>query len=199
MKKHIASLVLVLLFNALAIPLVAHAQDEVIHVQTPKDGWQVRRAQTHTLINTLSNPNASQAEKADAMHDFDARLTAAEKGELTPIETMELLRVFYVPQELHNSPPHFDTLLRTIAAQATLGRYDALRFADASGRAEISVNESFFTMPFGDNARDFIQFVKDQPELANAAIEQGIQDARNKIKTNSIGPHPTACCVCNAC
>jgi hypothetical protein len=190
MKKHIASLVLGVLFGVLAIPLAAHAQDKVVQVQSPQDAWQVRRAQTRAIIKVIGDQNANPAQHASAMHDFDARLTAAEKGELTPIEIMDLFRVFYVPKELQNQPPHFDTMLRIIATQATLGWYDALRFADASGRAEISNNEAFFTLAFGENTQDFVQFMKDQPEQAAAAVKAGIQDAHNKIKANSISYDP---------
>lgn len=132
-----------------------------------------------------------QAKHASALRDFDARLTAAAKGELTPIETMELFQVFYIPKELQQKPPRFDAMLRIIAAQATIGWYDALRFADDSGRAEISNNEAFFTLAFDRSTRDFVRFMKEQPDQTAAAVKAGIQDARDKIAAKRINHDPT--------
>ncbi len=190
MNKHIAYLALGALLGALTMPHAAHAQGKVVQVQAPQDPWQVRRAETRAMMKVIGDSNASQAQRASAMHDFDARLTAAEKGQLTPVESMELLRVFYIPKEFQSKPPRIDTMLRAVAMQATLGWYDALRFADASGRAEIVDNEAFFTQAFGDNTQDFLQFMKDQPEQAAAAVKAGVQDARDKIKANDIGYDP---------
>jgi hypothetical protein len=99
---------------------------------------------------------------------------------------MELFQVFYIPKALQQKPPRFDTMLRIIAAQATMGWYDALRFADDSGRAEISSNEAFFTLAFDKSARDFVRFMKEQPDQAAAAVKAGIQDARDKIAAKHI-------------
>jgi hypothetical protein len=187
MKKYFVSLILSTFLGVLAFPVAAQAQGTTtVRVQAPLDAWQVRRAQTHQMIKVIEDSNVSQADRANAVRGFDARLTAAEKGELTPMETMELLRIFYVPKELQSKPPHFDMALRIVAMQATLGWYDALRFADASGRAEISTNEDFDMMAFGDSAQAFVQYMKDYPEQAAAAVKAGIQDAHAKIKANSL-------------
>jgi hypothetical protein len=88
---------------------------------------------------------------------------------------------------VQKKPPNIEQLLEMIAGQATLGWYDALRFADASGRAEIVNNEAFFTLPFDNNIQVFSQFIKDHPEQAAAWVKAGIHYAREKIKANSIG------------
>lgn len=186
MKKIISHLALGVLFSVPMTPLAAHAQDKVIQVQTLQDAWQVRSAQTQEIINVIRDPDATQAQHANALNEFDARLTAAEKGELTPIETMALFGLFYVPKELQKESPDIDTLLKAIATQATLGWYDALRFADKRGRAEIVSNEAFFTLPFDQNTQVFVQFMKDHPEQAAAAVKAGIRYAREKIKAKSI-------------
>lgn len=174
MKRIIVNLVLGALVSTLVMPLCAHAQTKIVRVQTAKDAWQIRMAQTQVIIRTISDPNATQAQHTEAMDEFDARLTASEKGKLTPIETMQLLGIFYVPRELEHKPPPIETLLKVIATQATLGWYDALRFADASGRAEIVDNQAFFTLALGQSAPVFIQFMKDHPDQAEAAVNAGI-------------------------
>lgn len=186
MNKNIAHLALAVLFTAFLAPSAAQARNKVVVVQAPYDAWQLRSLETQKIIEIIRDPKAVEAQHTKAVNEFDARLTASEKGELTPIETMELLGLFYVPKELQNKPPNMDSTLRIIAAQATLGWYDALRFADDSGRAEIVNNEAFFTLPIQDNAAVFIQFMKNHPEEAAAAVNSGIQDARDKISANKI-------------
>lgn len=186
MKAHFASLAMAVLFSAAMTPSAAHAQSKIVQVQAPQDAWQVRNERTQAIIKLIRDQKATPAQHAKALREFDATLTAAEKGELTPIETMELFGVFYVPKELQKKSPDIDLLLETIATQATLGWYDALRFADESGRVEIVNNESFFLLPFDRDAQVFIQFMKDHPDQAAAAVKAGIQHAREKIESNDI-------------
>lgn len=190
-KTHTISAALGVLFSVFMTPLVAHAQDKIVGVQTLHDAWQVRRAETRAFITAIGDEKATQAQHASALRGFDARLTASENGELTPIETMEIFQVFYVPKELQKKLPRFDAMLRIIAAQATMGWYDALRFADDSGRAEISNNEVFFTLAFDKSMRDFVRFMKEQPDQTAAAVNAGIQDARDKIAAKHINYDPT--------
>jgi hypothetical protein len=188
MKKSFANLALAALFSlsALTTPWVAHAKDKVVVVQTRDDAWYVRRSQLHATIAVLNEQSTSRADRGRAMDDFDARLTAAENGEYTPMETMELFRIFYVPKELLEKSPDFDMLLRITATQATLGWYDALRFTDESGRVEIENHERFFSLPFVESRKKFIQYIENHPEQAAAAVQTGIQIAFDKIKSNDI-------------
>lgn len=190
-RTHIQSIALGILFSVAVTSLAAHAQDKIISVQTLQDAWQVRRAETRAFVRAIGDEKATPVQNDSALRGIDARLTAAEKGELTPMETMELFQLFYTPEALQQKPPRFDTLLRIIATQATLGWYDALRFADDSGRAEISNNEAFFTLAFSRNIPDFVRFMKAQPEQAAAAVQTGIQDARNKIAAGRVHYDPT--------
>lgn len=187
MKTLIAPFALLLILMAPATAMSTQARNNVVEVQAPHDAWQVRSLETQKIIEVIRDPKATEAQHTKARDGFDARLTAAEKGELTPIETMELLGLFYVPKELQNKPPNIAPLLRIIATQATLGWYDALRFADDSGRAEIANNEAFFTLPLQDNAAVVIEFMQNHTEQAAAAVKNGIQDARDKIGSNKIG------------
>ncbi|WP_158881799.1 hypothetical protein [Rhodanobacter sp. L36] len=186
MKKYFASLALGFLFITLTAPPVAYAENKVIYVQSPKDAWRIRRTQTRALIQIIEDKSTSPTELARARQNFDARLTEADRGKLTPIETLELFRVFYIPHELQGGSFKVDVALRAIASQTTLSWYDALRFADESGRAEIGTNESFFTLALGQNAKYFIQYLQDDPDSAAVAVAAGIQDARDRIESNNI-------------
>lgn len=186
MRKHYAGLALGVLSSTAMAPFAAHAQGKVVQVQAPQDAWQVRNEQTLAIIATIRDPNASPAQHSKALDEFNARLTSAEKGKLTPFETMELFGVFYIPRELQKRPPDIAKLLEIIATQAALGWYDALRFADESGRVEIANNQAFFALPFDHDAQVFIQFMKNHPDQAAMAVEAGIQYAREKIRNNDI-------------
>lgn len=191
MRKQIAGIALGLLLCAIAAPLPALAQDKVVNVKTPLDPWQARRAETHGILRRYGDPKLSPGELESVRGAFDARLTAAEKGTLTPLETMELFRVFYLPKSVKESKDKgavvpYDLMLQMVATQATLGWYDALRFADASGRAEIATNEQFFLLPFGDLQSDFLRYIKAHPEPAAAAVRAGIQQARERIQGQKV-------------
>jgi len=183
MKKYITPLVLSILTCVLPALPVAHAQDnKVTVIQFPKDGWELRREETAAIIKTINDPKSTKDQLDKAIREFDARLTESEQIRLTPIETMELLGVFYVPKELKNKNPDYATLLKVITTQATLGWYDALRYTDESGREEIANHASFFSLAFGANRQYFLQYMKDYPEQTAAAVKAGIQNARNMIK-----------------
>lgn len=186
MNKLLTNLALGILFSALLIPIAGQARGETVLVHAPHDAWQVRSLETQKIIEVIRDPKATEAQHAKAFKEFDARLTAAEKGELTPIETMELFGLFYIPKDLKSKSPNMALNLQLIATQATLGWYDALRFADASGRAEIVNNDAFFTLPFDQNIRVFVQFMEEHPKESAAAVQKGIQYARDKIKANGV-------------
>lgn len=186
MNRFLTHLSLGIFFSAVLFPFSCEASGKVVLVHAPHDAWQVRSLETQKIIEVIRDPKATEAQHAKAVSEFDARLTAAEKGELTPIETMELFGLFYMPKDLQSKTPNMTTNLQIIATQATLGWYDALRFADDSGRAEIVNNNAFFTLPFDQNLRVFVQFMEDHPEESAAAVLKGIQYARDKIKADSI-------------
>lgn len=64
-----------------------------------------------------------------------------------------------------------------------MGWYDALRFADDSGRAEIIDNEFFFNRAYRLGGQQQIQLLSDflttQPQQAAQAVQAGIAMARN--------------------
>jgi hypothetical protein len=187
MKKLLIIFALSILSCFLQVFPTASAQDnKVVVIQSPKDAWELRHAETTKILRTINDPKSTKDQLDKAIRELDARLTEAEQGRLTPIETMELLGVFYVPKELQNKEPNYALLFRLIATQATLGWYDALRYTDESGRAEIVNNVSFFRLAFGSNAQKLTQYMKDHPEQIASAVKTGIQDAHNAINAKRI-------------
>lgn len=140
--------------------------------------WQMRRAKFRDTIETLL---ASNGENPEALRYLDEALTKFEMApvSLTPMEAMDIWGLFYVPREGDLYP---ELTLRIIAIYAILGWYDALRFADASGRAEISFNESFFSRAFRlagpEIQKFFTDFLTNHPEKASEAVQIGISTAR---------------------
>lgn len=166
------------LTNADDKPTVSVPENGTVVVHVEPQPWQVRRQGVMQLIKRI---NDSQGKDEAALKEFDGVLTKFEKDmvSITPMEAMDLMHFFYVPQD---QGLHLDQTLTTVAALATLGWYDALRFADASGRAEIVNNERFFLRPFsaddGRGLKEMTAYLKRRPKEAAAAVQAGIQAAR---------------------
>lgn len=166
---------------------LANAQDTP-SISVPKNGtavlqvepmpWQVRRQEVLKLVDTI---NASQGKDQAALAKFESVLNGFERDtvSITPMEAMDLLHVFYVPQD---QGLHLDTSLTMVASMATLGWYDALRFGDESGRAEIVNNERFFMRPFSgggeEGVKQMADFLHNHPKAAADAVQMGVQLAR---------------------
>ncbi|HVI53046.1 MAG TPA: hypothetical protein VM661_17690 [Candidatus Sulfotelmatobacter sp.] len=153
--------------------MCAAAQAETVAVQTPLQDWQQRRVALFQALNGKDKTKATAA--------LDGALTGFEKDpvSLTPMEAMDLYGVFYVPRE---GAANMQNLLKAVAMQATLGWYDALRFADESGRAEIENNEGFFKRAFlmggGDGIKQLMDLMENHPADAAKAVADGITLAR---------------------
>jgi len=130
--------------------------------------WQKRRAEFAETVKRM------RADDASGRKDFEAVLTEFEKQPFsrTPMENMEILGVFYVPQE------GIEATLPAVVANAALGWYDALRFTSESGRDEIVNQEGFFRKAYvlaGTEMREHaVKFFGDNPELAAALVAKGI-------------------------
>lgn len=151
-------------------------------VKAPKDPWQVRREATWGLINILRDSKSSKADSEAAWKKFDAILTAFDKDNLsiTPMEGVDLFQNYYVPNDKDR-----ETQLLVIAALTTLGWYDALRFADESGREEIINNEAFFKRALLPRQDEFLKLLESEPKKAAAAVAKGISVARDYVNTNT--------------
>lgn len=151
-----------------------HAQNTVT-VVTPKDAWQLRRDETAKTFLILMEKKAGKAEMAAASKKADQILTEFDSMGLpvTPMEAMDLIAWFYVPQ---GDEPALGLIM--ISMQATLGWYDALRFADSSGLAEILGKERFFNKALMAKKDMFFDFMKQQPKEAAEAVATGIGLAR---------------------
>ena len=121
-----------------SLPAVAQTVGKTVVVDAPSDAWQVHRKQTLEWVRTFNNDKLPKSQREAAYKKFDAALTQFDKNlfSITPMEAMDLMQIFYVP----NEDGKMETQLTLVAAIAAAGWYDALRFADESGRAEIANN-----------------------------------------------------------
>lgn len=167
------------LIGSVVVPV--HAQSaakalpgKTIEVNTPQDAWQLRRTSTLQLIGILQRKDTPKPEYEKAFKAFDDILTAFDKNPtgITPMESMDLMQVSYIPNE-----DNFPDQLALLALFATAGWYDALRFADESGRAEIVNNEAFFKRALMAKKDGFIAFMEKQPLEAAKAVARGIRIA----------------------
>lgn len=157
------------------------APGKTVEVKTQRDPWQVRRSETLRLISLLSNKATPKAESEKAYQAFDAILTRFDKNplEFTPMEGMDLMQVYYIPKE-----EQYAVQLSILAFLATSGWYDALRFGDESGRAEIVNNEEFFKRALMAKRDGFIAFMEQQPQEAAKAVADGISWAFASSESN---------------
>lgn len=154
----------------LAKPKAAE-QARTVAVPVAPQAWQLRRAR---VLDVLKAVYRSEGRDKEAMTSLDKVLTDFEHDlvSITPMEAMDLQRYFYVP---HDNGKDMKSTLTVVAMYATLGWYDALRFADASGRAELVNNERFFLHAFseGDAAERLVAYLGARPEEAAEAVRRG--------------------------
>lgn len=151
-----------------------------VAVKAAAQDWQKRRAQTAQAFF-----GAVRGSKAD-LDRFDKILTRFEKAPLsfTPMEALELVAAYYVPKDGLG-----EASVSVIVAVQALGWYDALRYASASGRAEIVENENFFRMPIlGEgNAKakeELAALMRKDPARVRSWIEHGLAMAEASRETN---------------
>lgn len=168
---------------ALAQQAPAHIGKTVV-VEAPQDAWQKRRQQTLDWIRDYQNDKLGKAQREAAYRQIDQVLTAFDKNPfgITPMEAMDLLQLYYIPSEDNV----LEDQLLMVSTIATLGWYDALRFADESGRAEIVNNEQFFKRAIFQRKDEFIRLLTEQPDKAAAAVGKGIATARAIVRSKAI-------------
>lgn len=179
MKKMWTLIVALLAVGAVpSIPAAQNSPGKTIEVHVEPQPWQVRRAEFFKIVSAIQT---SKGADRQAMAKLDAFLTNLEKNpvSITPMEAMDVWGVFYVPRE---GATQMKMIMTVISTYATLGWYDALRYASASGRAEILHNERFFLRPFVLASPQGIKYLKDfivhHPKEAEEAVAVGIRNAR---------------------
>jgi hypothetical protein len=162
-------------------PAPTKVANKTVLLDVKPDPWQVRRKRVIDLVDAIIKSNYKDKAASD---EFEKLLTSFDKDftVITPMEGMDLQRLYYIP----SSPPEeMASNLGAIAALATLGWYDALRFADESGRAEIKHNENFFMSAFtapGSSAKaDMVAFLQSKQEEAASAVKFGTDTARRML------------------
>lgn len=152
---------------------------QVKSIQIELQPWQQRRKEFAKTVQGLRERNQT------AQKDFDAILTEFETKLLsrTPMENMEILGVFYVPKD------GIEKCFPVIIQNTVLGWYDALRFASASGRAEILNNEGFFKKAFvisgSESGAKAVKFIESNPERVAQLLKQGFSFAEKFRETSN--------------
>ena len=140
------------------------------------DAWLHRRDERLKTIKDALAPGAPHSAALDEMLDnFQAHPLAQ-----TPLENMDLLGLFYTRKQ------GIASVLPLIVMNATLGWYDALRFASSSGQTEILNDQAFFKDAFllagQDKINEFLAFAKTHSNYIQAQIDNGLalaEKARN--------------------
>lgn len=150
-------------------------------LQVDLQPWQQRRLESMKTVQDFIDGDPS------AGKGFDALLTEFETRPFsrTPLENMEILSAFYVPRD------GFEKCMPAVIVNAVLGWYDALRFASASGRAEIVHNEGFFKMAFtlGGTDSEAVNFLQNNPDKIAESLVQGILFAEKFRETSDYDRH----------
>jgi hypothetical protein len=142
-----------------------------IFVPAELEPWQKRRKAFAETIRGV------QERKTTALLELDQVLTDYEKNpfQRTPIESMEILGVFYIPKD--GVEPQF----HLVVMYALLGWYDVLRFGSPSAQSELFTNERFFLKPFmlgGPRViSEALQLFKSKPERMKQQLASGIEYA----------------------
>lgn len=155
-----------------------------IVVDVKKQDWQVRRLEYFNAVKKYSkDPNDKEA-----LATIDKALTIYEKQSwsITPMEAMDLIQTFYMPQE------GVKKTMNMLVAEAILGYRDMLQWASASGKSEILWNEQFLTRAITNGGRDkkrmdeWLKFVEDKPDEAKKIVAEGVKLASiiNSVKVN---------------
>lgn len=164
---------------------------QTVEIKVQPQAWQVRRGDFAKTVNAI---NASQGKDQAALKRLDMILTDMEKSPMsrTPMEAMDIYGAFYVPRE---GETNMKSLLSMISAYAILGWYDALRFGDESGRAEIVNNERFFLRAFAlsgeDGVKQLTVLIQEHPKEAAEAVQKGALIAttyRDKVQYDESWP-----------
>ena len=168
-------------------------QRHTVEIKVEPQQWQIRRSETAKAFNAYYGSGSKDKAAADKV---DAILTNLEKTpwSFTPMEAIDIYGAFYVPNE---GDKHMGSLLQMVSMFAIAGLYDANRFADASGRAEIMNNESFLRRPFtlGGEAgvKQLVDFLQQHPKEAEAAVLAGADKAAKFVEKAQYDVHwPTA-------
>jgi hypothetical protein len=153
-------------------------------VQLEAQPWQVHRSKTAELAN-----GAAQ-KKPGAEKLFDVRMADFKQHTMdyTPVEIMEVLARVYVPKSGLT-----ESTVNLMAMAASLGWYDALRYASPTGKTELTDKEEFFLMALLAEdksgtplATAWEALLKAKPDQARAWIAKGIAMAQVMIKDKSV-------------
>jgi len=137
--------------------------------------WQKRREQRIDILRTeFAKPGAPNAA-------FDQMVTAFEAHPVdqTPLENLDLIGAWYASRD------GILKVLPQIVMNVTLGYYDTLRFASASGQEQILNGEGLFKRALllagKPRIEEYVAVVNAHPEQIRAAVQEGLAMA-DKVK-----------------
>jgi hypothetical protein len=154
----------------------------------PPQQWQIRRGDFFRALTTANQGQSAEQDQARAKVSAAVEMLKADEASLTPMEGMDIYGAILLPG---SGDANLKAMLGGIATLATLGWYDALRFTDDSGRAEIYGNERFFTraLEMAGGVKRMVDFLSGHPDEAADAVKAGIDRARGLRDAVHYDPH----------
>ncbi len=146
-------------------------------VSPPQQEWQIRRGDFFRALKTANQGQGVEQEQARAKVSTSLETLKADQVSLTPMEGMDIYGAILLSAA---GEADMKAMLMGIATIATLGWYDALRFTDESGWAEIYGNERFFTraLELSGGVKRMADFLTGHPDEAADAVKSAIERAR---------------------
>ncbi len=146
-------------------------------VSPPPQEWQIRRGDFFRALKTVNQAQGVELEQARAKVSASVQMLKADQVSLTPMEGMDIYGAILLPAA---EEADLKTMLVGIVTFATLGWYDALRFTDESGWAEIYGNERFFTraLELSGGVKRMADFLSGHPDEFADAVKSAIERAR---------------------
>ena len=141
-------------------------------VSPPQQEWQIRRGDFFRALKTANQGQGVEQEQARAKVSTSLETLKADQVSLTPMEGMDIYGAILLSAA---GEADMKAMLMGIATIATLGWYDALRFTDESGWAEIYGNERFFTraLELSGGVKRIADFLTGHPDEAADAANTG--------------------------
>lgn len=158
------------------------AQSLVLSTTAPPP-WQVRRRRFNAVVQGFARNDPAAPPALDKiLSDYESA-----PFRYTPIETLEILGVAYLPVQ------DVEKTFLVIATEQVMGWYDVLRYASESGRAEIVNNEGFFKLPLAvsgpQGSARAVKYLEEHPVEARQTLARAFAAADKFRETQNYDRH----------